>query len=128
MTGPLLLAFGIWMLFTADLHWSNVVIGLIGSTAAARFCRYRFSAWQLFMLMLSALVRLPLAIWQSILIVFLPYRRERLTLEKMVDTDSPWKVFCQTFLITLTPRSVVIRQLNDGRLEVHHLDPGEVKE
>lgn len=126
MTGPILLAFGIWMLFTADFSWLNAMIGLVGSMAVSRFHHSRFSAWQLIRLLGAALIRLPQAVWESFMIVLLPHRYERVSLRRVIDPQTPWSVFCQTFLITFTPRSLVISPEEEGDVRLHSLERKEL--
>jgi multicomponent Na+:H+ antiporter subunit E len=125
MSGPIVLAFGIWMLLTADFRWPNAVVGLVGALLVSLLPKHRFSAWQLIYLILSALVRLPQAILESLLIVFLPHRHERIASHKVIHATNPWAVFCQTFIITLTPRSLVIGKEGKGRLRLHILERKE---
>lgn len=122
MTGPVLLAFGVWMLFTAEFTWTNVLIGLAGSLLVGLFNQHRFSAGQLIALTVAVWVRLPLAVWESFLIVLMPHRRELVSEETVNDPASPWAVFAQTFLITFTPRSLVISEEQDGKVQLHTIE------
>ncbi len=125
MTGPVLLAFGIWMLFTADFSWPNAAVGLAGSLLVSMLHRHRFSAWQLVYLIGAALIRLPLAVWESFLIVIVPHRYERIVSRRISDPGNPWAVFCQTFIITFTPRSLVVSEEEDGQVQLHSLERKE---
>jgi multicomponent Na+:H+ antiporter subunit E len=125
MTGPILLAFGIWMLFTSDFSWTNAVIGLAASVLVSLLNRHHFSARQLIGLIGTALIRLPQAIWESFMIVLLPHRHERISTYRMVDPKNPWAVFCQTFIVTFTPRSLVISEEKDGEVRTHSLERKE---
>ena len=126
MTGPVLLAFGIWMLLTSDFSWLNAGIGLAGSILVSRLHRYRFSAWQLICLLGAALIRLPQAVWESFMIVLLPHRYERVSVRRVTDPQNPWAVFCQTFIITFTPRSLVISEEEEGEVRLHSLERKEL--
>jgi multicomponent Na+:H+ antiporter subunit E len=126
MTGPVLLALGIWMLFTADFSWPNVVVGLFASLLVSMLNRHRFSAWQLACLILTALIRLPWAIWESFLIVVIPHRHERVSFRRISDPENPWAIFCQTFIITFTPRSLVVGEEKNGQLQLHSLEKREL--
>ena len=121
MTGPILLAFVIWMLFTSDFSALNALIGLVGSIIVALLSPHQFSAGQLLGLVVGTLIRLPKAIWESFLIILIPHRYEKISLEKVQDPKQPWSVFCQTFLITFTPRSLVISEEREGKIQLHTL-------
>lgn len=122
MTGPVLLAFVIWMLFTAEFSWLNALIGLAGSMIVGLLNPYRFSAWQLIRLWAGMVIRLPQALWEAFRIVLLPHGCENLTEQSVDHPESPWSVFSQTFLITFTPKSLVISEEKDGRVQLHSLE------
>ena len=125
MTGPILLAFGIWMLFSSDYSWLNAVIGLAGSFVAALCSQYRFSAWQLVRLIAAALIRLPQAVWESFMIVVFPHRFEKISYQDVDHPRNPWLIFCQTLLVTFTPRSLVINIISDDKIKLHSLERRE---
>jgi multisubunit Na+/H+ antiporter MnhE subunit len=125
MSGPVMLAFGIWMLLTADFSWPNALLGLIGALLVAPLPKYRFSAGQLLYLILSVLVRLPQAILETFLIVCLPHRYEKRVPCKVAQARNPWAVFCQTLILTLTPRSLVVSAPEKGTVELHRLERKE---
>lgn len=124
MSGPIILAFGIWMLLTADFSWPNAVVGLLGAVMVSRLPLYRFSAWQLVVLIVSTLVRVPSALWESFRIVLLPHPYEQVSTRKVHHPENRWAVFCQTFIITFTPRSLVVGE-EGGELHIHSLERRE---
>jgi multicomponent Na+:H+ antiporter subunit E len=125
MSGPILLAFGIWMLLTADFSWLNAAVGLAGAVMVSLLPKHRFSAGQLLYLILSGLVRLPQALWEAFLVVLLPHRHERFIRQKMIHARNPWAVFCQTFIICFTPKSLVVSGEEEGKVRVHVLERKE---
>lgn len=122
MSGPILLAFGIWMLMTGDFTWPNALVGFAGAVVVSLLPKHRFSAWQLIYLILSLLVRLPQALWETFLIVVMPHRYERIVSHRLVHAGNPWAVFCQTLVICFTPRSLVISEKKKGEVHVHSLE------
>lgn len=122
MSGPLLLAFGIWMLLTADFTWPNVLLGLAGAVLVSLMPKHRFSAWQLLYLMLSVLFHLPQALWETLRIVLQPHRYEGTSSHRLFQAGNPWAVFCQTLIICLTPRSLVVSEQKHGQVTVHTLE------
>ena len=125
MSGPILLAFGIWMLLTADFTWPNALVGLAGAIVVSLLPKHRFSAWQLISFILSALIRLPQAVWETCQVVLQPHRHERTTSQRFFQADNPWAVFCQTLIICFTPRSLVISEQKREKVEVHTLERRE---
>lgn len=122
MSGVILLAFGLWMLLTMDASWLNACIGLIAAVLVSWLPKYKFSAVQLLSFILSALIRLPQAVWEALLVVFLPHPYEHITHETLTDPDTPWTVFCQVYLITFTPKSLVISDGDEhGQVHTHSL-------
>lgn len=121
MSGPFILAFGVWMLLTADFSWANVLVGLFAAGLVSLLPRHRFSAWQLLRLIISTLIRVPMALWESFCIVFLPHPNERISGRKLDHPENRWSVFCQTFIITFTPRSLVISE-DDEEVRIHSLE------
>lgn len=119
MSGPVLLAFGIWMLLTSEFTWVNVMIGMLGSGIASLLHPYRFSAWQLFVLIGLTLLHLPQAVWETFMMVLIPHRYETLAQKTVRNPENPWAVFCQTFIITLTPRTLVISEEFNGTVRLH---------
>ena len=122
MSGSILLGFGIWMLLTADFTWTNACIGLLGALIVSLLLKHLFSALQLIDLVLSALIRLPQALWETFLIVIIPHRYTRITYQTVDHPDNPWRVFCQIFLITFTPRSLVMSDEKKGQVRLHSLE------
>ncbi len=121
MSGPAALAFGIWMLLTADFSLSNALLGLIGSLLAARFFRYRFTVRQLLYLMLSFVVRTFQAVGEAVLLILLPHRCEQFRACRLHHARNPWAVFTQVLILTFTPKTLVTRPLDRNTVEVHEL-------
>ena len=122
MSGPIILAFGLWMLLTAEFSWPNAVVGMLGAIMISRLPLHRFSAWQLLCLLAAALVRLPQMLWESFCIVILPHPHEQISTRRLHHPGNYWAVFCQTFIITFTPRSLVISEEDDGEIRIHSLE------
>jgi multicomponent Na+:H+ antiporter subunit E len=123
MSGVILLAFGLWMLLTMDVSWLNVGIGLMAAVMVSWLPKYKFSAVQLLLFILLTLLRLPQAVWEALLVVFLSHPYEHIARETLIDTDTPWAVFRQVFLITFTPKTLVISDVDDqGQVYRHTLE------
>ena len=122
MSGPFILAFGIWMLLTADVSWPNIIVGALAALGVSFLPRYRFSAWQMVRLFISILIRIPLALWESFRMVAGSYPNESSSLMNVEQPQNKWAVFCQTFIITFTPRTLVVSEEVDGKVRLHSLE------
>jgi multisubunit Na+/H+ antiporter MnhE subunit len=125
MSGPILLTYCIWLLLTADFRWINLLVGLVVSVVVSRVFTYRFSAFQLIYLVLSFAIRIFQALWELVVIIFRPYRGEKVQQVQLAHTRNPWAVFCQTMIISLTPKTLVTKTDKTGRAEVHVLTTDE---
>jgi multicomponent Na+:H+ antiporter subunit E len=122
--GPVLLSFVVWMLLTGDFSVSNAVLGFCAAVLIARLPRQRFSAMQLVGLFFSILACLPKAILEAFWIVIVPHRYEK-TLSRKVKARNHWALLCQTLMITLTPRTLVVGEEGEDVLRVHRLERKE---
>jgi multisubunit Na+/H+ antiporter MnhE subunit len=123
--GPILLSFCIWMLLTGVYTVSNGLIGLLAACAVSLVTRHRYSAWQLLYLVISMLVWIPKMLWESLLIVLMPHRHERISTRPIRYVRNPWAVFSQTLVITLTPKSLVVGEEKKGQLKIHSVERKE---
>ena len=119
MSGPVLLAFSLWMLLTSDLSWPNALIGFAASLLVSLLQPYRFSAAQFLQLAGLTVLNLPRAIFETFLLVFVPHRFERIETHELKKPGDPWSVFMETFLITFTPMTLVTSSEEDGRIHIH---------
>lgn len=123
--GPILLSFCIWMLLTGVYTLSNALIGLLAACVVSLVTRHRYSAWQLIYLIISMLVWLPKVLWETLLIVLLPHRHERMSTHTVMHARNPWAVFSQTLVITLTPKTLVVGEEKKGELKIHSIERKE---
>lgn len=119
MSGAILLAFGIWMLLTSEFTLLNAIIGFVASCVASLLQPYRFSAWQLLQLAALTILNIPRAIFETFLLVFVPYRHEVNKKHELKDPGNAWSVFMETFVITFTPMSLVTSAEEDGKIHIH---------
>ncbi len=119
MSGPVFLAFSIWMLLTAEFSWVNGGMGLIGALAVSLFQPYRFSFGQFMKLVFLIVLNLPRAIAETFLMVLLPHRQEEVRSHQLKHPDDPWASFVEIFIITFTPFTLVTRADRKGRTQLH---------
>lgn len=117
----LLLRLTIWFLLTSDLSWANIFIGLAVSLLLPR----RLSspgAWRDWLITLwEVIVAIPQAYWEAFEIMFRPHLYEEITIEAAKPRRSQGLIFLDIFLITFTPKTIVVKCHADGHYEVHHI-------
>lgn len=117
----LILRLTIWFLLTADFSLANIVIGVCvalllprGSTDPARLRDWLHTLWEI-------IVAIPIAFMEAIEIILRPHNREEVTLERVKPNRTPGLIFLDIFLITFTPKTIVLRYRDDGWYEVHRV-------
>ncbi|MEM6352893.1 MAG: Na+/H+ antiporter subunit E [Cyanobacteria bacterium P01_D01_bin.14] len=123
MTGFLniFLRLGIWFLLTADASLVNIIIGVcVALIIPQRFTRP--SAIKEWLRVLGEiLVAIPSAYKEAVEIMVRPHRLEAVTLERVRPSRTPGLIFLDIFLITFTPKTVVLNYREEGWYEVHQV-------
>lgn len=111
----------IWVLLTANFSWPNIILGI----AIALLLPKTSTSPTRIKELLSALAKIIVAIFQAYKeafeLILYPHHDEEIVIEQMQGTRSPWRIFLDIFLITLTPKTTVLKYHNDGWFEVHHV-------
>ncbi|WP_088894012.1 cation:proton antiporter [Leptolyngbya ohadii] len=124
MIGHLILRLTIWFLLTSDLSLANIIIGV---TIALLLPRGYTSpgVWKDWLGVLwKAIVAVPTAYKEAFEIILRPHDYEDITLEQAPPKRTPGLVFLDIYLITFTPKTIVVRHRKDGWYEVHRLREG----
>ncbi|MGG6296082.1 cation:proton antiporter [Leptolyngbya sp. AN02str] len=117
----LLLRLSIWFLLTADGSFANILIGLAVVLLLPRG-RIAPSALQDWLRVLGeVIVAIPQAYIEAIDIMLRPHRYEDTTLERVRPNRTPGLVFLDIFLITFTPKTIVLKYHERGLYEVHRV-------
>ena len=67
------------------------------------------------------LVAIPVAYTEAFEMMFSPHPYEEVTLEKVKANRTPGMIFLEIFLITFTPKTIVLKYREDGWYEVHRV-------
>ncbi|MEL6321207.1 MAG: cation:proton antiporter [Cyanobacteria bacterium J06626_14] len=117
----LLLRLTIWFLLTADISWANIVIGLCVSlllpgryTGPAALGDWLRVFWEI-------IKAIPQAYLEAVEIIFRPHNLEGVTMERVGPRRTPGLIFLDIFLITFTPKTIVLKYHEDGWYEVHQV-------
>lgn len=125
MIGHLILRLTIWFLLTSDLSVENIIIGVLialiiprGYTPSARL-----KDW--LSVLVKTLIAIPAAYLESFEIIIRPHEREDIIREEVQLKRSRILIFMDVFLITFTPKTIVVRYNQEGYYEVHRILPGK---
>ena len=119
----LLLRLTIWFLLTADTSWPNIIMGVGISLILPAFGPRSFIApavikdW--LQILWEVLVAIPKAYGEAFDMMFRPHRYEEITPEPSKPRRTPGLLFLDIFLITFTPKSIVVKHHEEGWHEVH---------
>ncbi|MGF1491508.1 MAG: Na+/H+ antiporter subunit E [Microcoleaceae cyanobacterium] len=115
----LLLRLTIWFLLTADFSLANIIIGICIAFLIPR--RYTNPAvlgdW--LRVLWEIIVAIPQAYFEAFEIMLRPHQQEGKTMEQVKPNRTPGLIFLDIFLITFTPKTIVLRYDEDGWYEVH---------
>ncbi|OKH18495.1 Na+/H+ antiporter subunit E [[Limnothrix rosea] IAM M-220] len=109
----------IWFLLTADLSAANILIGVI---IAILMPGKRFNAAQIkdwLHVLWEIVIAIPQAYIEAIEMIFFPHRFETVAMQQVKPNRTPGLIFLDIFLITFTPKTIVLHYHEDGWYEVH---------
>ncbi|MBW4616001.1 MAG: Na+/H+ antiporter subunit E [Desmonostoc vinosum HA7617-LM4] len=117
----LILRLVIWFLLTANLSVANIIIGI----TIALLLPHKHKATGVLRDWLRALAEIIVAIPQAYIeafeIIFRPHNEEDITIERVKPRRTPGLIFLDIFLITFTPKTIVLKYNEDGWYEVHRV-------
>lgn len=117
----LILRLTIWFLLTADLSLANIIIGV-----AIAFLlpgnRHPTSTFKDWLRMLGGAIRsIPQAYAEAIEIIVRPHNREEIIQQRVKIKRSPGLVFLDIFIITFTPKTIVVKYDKKGWYDIHRV-------
>lgn len=122
MTGylNLILRLVIWFLLTADFGLANIIIGVCVALILPR--RASPGALKDWLRALGEIiVAIPIAYIEAVEIMLRPHRQEAITMEQVKPQRTPGLIFLDIFLITFTPKTIVLKYHEEGQYEVHRV-------
>ncbi|MDP5338214.1 MAG: Na+/H+ antiporter subunit E [Nodularia sp. (in: cyanobacteria)] len=117
----LILRLTIWFLLTSDLSWANIIIGvsiallLPGRNKAPEALR----DW--LRVLGEVIIAIPQAYIEAFEIIFRPHNHEDVIMERVKPQRTPGLIFLDIFLITFTPKTIVLKYHEQGLYEVHRV-------
>ena len=119
----LLLRLTIWLLLTADMSVANIAIGVVISFLLPTFGPRSYVApavlkdW--IQILWEIIVAIPKAYIEAFEMILRPHQREETTYKPDRRRRTPGLLFLDIFLITFTPKSIVVKHHDEGWHEVH---------
>ena len=117
----LILRLTIWFLLTADFSPPNVVIGIAialilprGRQSAGRLKDWLKVLWEI-------IAAIPQAYLEAIEIMLRPHNQEEIVRERVKPGRTPGLIFLDIFLITFTPKTIVLKYQEKGWYNVHRV-------
>jgi multicomponent Na+:H+ antiporter subunit E len=112
----------IWFLLTADLSPGNLLIGFTVALLIPR--RYvASSVWRDGLrIAREIIVAIPQAYWEAWQMIRHPHTEEVIELERVKPQRTPGLIFLDIFLITFTPKALVLKYHQAGWYEVHKVE------
>lgn len=119
----LVLRLTLWFLLTADLSLANIAIGVAISLLLPKFgprCYVAPTVLKDWLRILgSIIVAIPKAYFEAFEMLLQPHTEEEITQEISKPRRTPGLLFLDIFLITFTPKSIVVKHHEEGWHEVH---------
>lgn len=117
----LILRLVIWFLLTANLSVANIIIGVCVALLLPRSYKNSGVLKDWLRVLWEVIVAIPQAYIEAFELIFRPHNHEEITMEQVKPRRSPGLVFLDIFLITFTPKTIVLKYHEDGWYEVHRV-------
>ncbi|MDJ0553769.1 MAG: Na+/H+ antiporter subunit E [Microcoleaceae cyanobacterium MO_207.B10] len=115
----IVLRLAIWFLLTADLSWPNIIIGVSIALLLPRHHTTLGALKDWLQVFWEIIVAIPQAYIEAIEIMLRPHNDEVLVCERVKPRRTPGLIFLDIFLITFTPKTIVLKYHQQGWYEVH---------
>lgn len=117
----LLLRLTIWFLLTADLSLANILIGIAVALILPRGYPSRSAIRDWLNVIGEILIAIPQAYFEALEIMIRPHLQEDTVMEQVRPNRTPGLIFLDIFLITFTPKTIVLKYHRNGWYEVHRV-------
>ncbi len=117
----IVLRLAIWFLLTADFSLANVIIG-VGIAFLLPHHRTALGPLKDWVQVLwEIIIAIPQAYVEAIQIMLRPHNEEGFVCEQVKPRRTPGLIFLDIFLITFTPKTIVLKYHQKGWYEVHRV-------
>ncbi|MBD2495426.1 Na+/H+ antiporter subunit E [Nostoc sp. FACHB-280] len=115
----LILRLAIWFLLTANFSVANIIIGVSIALLLPGLPKVSGTLKDWLRVLWEIIVAIPQAYVEAFEIIFRPHNYEEVTLEQVKPRRTPGLIFLDIFLITFTPKTIVLKYHEAGWYEVH---------
>lgn len=117
----LLLKLTIWFLLTSDFTLANIIIGVTICVLLPKKLTSPGKLKDWLRALIEVLIAIPQAYIEAIEIMLFPHKQEDITMERVKPRRTPGLIFLDIFLITFTPKTIVLKYHEEGWYEVHRI-------
>ncbi len=117
----LILRLTIWFLLTADFSVANIIIGISIAFLLPGRPKTPEALKDWLRVLGEIIVAIPQAYIEAFEIIFRPHKYEDVIMERVKPQRTPGLVFLDIFLITFTPKTIVLKYHEEGWYEVHRV-------
>jgi multicomponent Na+:H+ antiporter subunit E len=117
----IILRLTIWFLLTANLSAANIIIGVCIALLLPRSSAVPGALKDWLRVLWEIIVAIPQAYLEAFELIFRPHTQEKIVTERVKPQRSPGLVFLDIFLITFTPKTIVVKYHEEGWYEVHRI-------
>jgi multicomponent Na+:H+ antiporter subunit E len=117
----LILRLSIWFLLTADFSLANIIIGIAVALLIPRGYTSPGALKDWLRTIGEIIVAIPQAYFEAVEIMLRPHSYEDVTQERVKPQRSPGLIFLDIFIITFTPKTIVLKYREEGWYDVHRI-------
>lgn len=117
----LILRLAIWFLLTSDVSLANIIIGISVAFLLPGRNKAPEALKDWLRVLGEVIVAIPQAYIEAFEIIFRPHNHEDVIMERVKPQRTPGLIFLDIFLITFTPKTVVLKYHERGWYEVHRV-------
>ncbi|MBE9199238.1 MULTISPECIES: Na+/H+ antiporter subunit E [unclassified Nodularia (in: cyanobacteria)] len=117
----LILRLTIWFLLTSDVSLPNIIIGVSVALLLPGRQKVPEALRDWLRVLGEVLVAIPQAYIEAFEIIFRPHNHEDVIMERVKPQRTPGLIFLDIFLITFTPKTIVLKYHEKGLYEVHRV-------
>ncbi len=117
----LILRLAIWFLLTANLSVANIIIGVSVALLLPGRQKVPEALKDWLRVLGEVIVAIPQAYIEAFEIIFRPHTQEEVIMERVKPQRTPGLIFLDIFLITFTPKTIVLKYHEKGWYEVHRV-------
>lgn len=115
----LILRLAIWFLLTANLSVENIIIGVAVALLLPGRPKTPEALKDWLRTLWETLVAIPQAYMEAFEMIVRPHNHEDVTMERVKAGRTSGLIFLDIFLITFTPKTIVLKYHENGWYEVH---------